>query len=103
MMYGGPRRGGKMLAIREALRKYPGNILHIKRGEEPMLEMHIKCRFCGREYTLLMPAKAYTDWKHGAAIQDALPMLSPGERELLISGICGDCFDALTKELDDDD
>lgn len=97
-LYGGSRRNGKILAIRDVLKKYPGNILHIKRGEEPMLELHIKCKFCDRDYTLLMPAEAYVAYAHGAATQDALPMLSLGERELLISGICEDCFNALTSE-----
>lgn len=31
-------------------------------------------------------------------IQDAIPSLSVDDRELLISGICGPCFDSLFKE-----
>ena len=102
ILYGGPRRGGRTLAIKEALSRCQGNILHCKRGEKTMLEGHVECKSCHRTYALRMPVDAYAQWMCGAAIQNALPMLSPGERELLISGICEDCFDALTKELDDD-
>ena len=103
IIYGRPRRGGgKMLAIKEALSKCSGNILRVKRGEKTMLEVHIECKSCHRTYALRMPVEAYAQWMCGAAIQDALPMLSPGECELLISGICEECFNALTKELDDD-
>jgi hypothetical protein len=32
-------------------------------------------------------------WEGGALIQDALGYLTADERELLISGTCGACFD----------
>ena len=32
-------------------------------------------------------------WEDGKFIQDAMPYLTAGERELLISATCGDCFD----------
>ena len=35
------------------------------------------------------------DWCNGKYIQDACPYLSPAERELLISQMCGNCFDGL--------
>lgn len=34
-------------------------------------------------------------WIGGEPIQTALPQLNVTEREMLISGICGDCFDSL--------
>jgi hypothetical protein len=34
-------------------------------------------------------------WEGGELIQDAMPYLSAGERELLISGICETCFDKI--------
>jgi len=33
--------------------------------------------------------------EEGELIQNALPYLSADERELLISGICGGCFDKM--------
>jgi hypothetical protein len=36
------------------------------------------------------------DWKMGSGlIQDLMPYLSEGERELLISGFCGSCFNQI--------
>ena len=34
-------------------------------------------------------------WENGALIQDAMPYLSADDREILISGICGECFDKI--------
>lgn len=42
--------------------------------------------------------KDYISWKNGELIQKAMPYLSPGERELLISQVCSDCFDSVTYE-----
>ncbi len=37
----------------------------------------------------------YKAWENGKVIQDAMPYLTPGEREVLISGTCGSCFDKM--------
>lgn len=56
----------------------------------------IQCRNCGVTYSLLYNHEDMVDWLSGSIfIQDAMPYLSPSERELLISGICGDCFDEI--------
>jgi hypothetical protein len=34
-------------------------------------------------------------WKGGKPIQDAFPYLAPSLREILMTGICGECFDKL--------
>ena len=36
--------------------------------------------------------------KSGKLIQNFFPKLTPGEREILISGICGKCFDKMFPE-----
>ena len=56
------------------------------------------CVMCKREIELLVPEYAYIEWKNGMYIQDAMSMLTPDERELLISGTCGECFDKLYPE-----
>lgn len=53
------------------------------------------CCECGKEYNFEVPREAALYWANGARIQDAMPMLSPNERELLISGICETCFDKI--------
>ena len=37
----------------------------------------------------------YQSWQNGKLIQDAMPYLTISQRELLISGICGTCFDKM--------
>lgn len=37
-------------------------------------------------------------WESGELIQRAMPSVSEADRELLISGICGKCFDELFAE-----
>ena len=64
-----------------------------------MKEILTTCRTCGDEHKLTVPAGAYKAWWYGdVLIQDAMPELSAGQRELLISGTCGRCFDATFSE-----
>ena len=34
-------------------------------------------------------------YRHGAHVQDAMPYLTAGEREILISGLCERCFNEI--------
>ena len=64
-----------------------------------ILELVLTCRSCGEEHIVAVPMEAYRSWRQGhMMIQDALPMLSLDERELLMSGICGKCFDKMFGE-----
>lgn len=67
-------------------------------SEMKQLVLQIKCIECGSVHRLNVSKQGYEMWQDGALIQGALPELSPSERELLISQICCDCFDKLTKE-----
>lgn len=55
----------------------------------------VKCIRCGCTHTLIVPERGYDDWRSGALIQHALPSLSDADRELLISRVCGLCFDRM--------
>tara|TARA_R100000908_G_C3725229_1_gene126532 strand:+ start:553 stop:765 length:213 start_codon:yes stop_codon:yes gene_type:complete len=55
----------------------------------------VPCRLCQETTDLEVNFQGFVNWKAGEFIQDALPELSADERELLISGTCGTCFDAL--------
>lgn len=47
-------------------------------------------------YDISVDEDAYRNWQNGEGfIQDIMPELSPGERELLISQICDNCFSML--------
>ena len=56
----------------------------------------IECQDCHRWFFLPGITPEQVDrWRCGALIQDVLPQLSPGERELFISGECEDCFELI--------
>jgi len=57
------------------------------------------CQRCGKFQTFLVDINDLNRWNtRKALIQDAMPYLSAGEREFLISGMCEQCFDKLTSE-----
>ena len=51
------------------------------------------CPFCGESTRLLVPKRGYEQWLRGKHIQQAMPEVSPGDRERLISGTCSPCWD----------
>ena len=63
------------------------------------------CRECNRRYTLMVNLEDYKDWQWGEprvntelakkTIQRVMPYLTADERELMISGVCGECYDKL--------
>lgn len=57
---------------------------------------HVPCGKCGNIFTLMYNRQDMTDWLSGSGnIQTILHYLTAGERELLLSGFCGDCFDEM--------
>lgn len=56
-----------------------------------MNKIDIRCPFCGATHSVLVDDASFLRWQAGALIQDAMPDLSPTEREQLISGLCPDC------------
>lgn len=57
--------------------------------------MSILCGGCGECKILSAPAANWNAYWSGALVQNAFPDMSPDDRELLISGICGPCYDSL--------
>lgn len=51
-----------------------------------------QCPICGRANEIEVNDMDYLDWKDGTLAQDAFPYLDANEREMLISGICPDCW-----------
>jgi hypothetical protein len=60
------------------------------------------CGGCGTFHDIVVEEIDYVKWRHGTRIQNAFPYLSLDLRELLISGICGDCYDKMF-ELSEDE
>lgn len=54
-----------------------------------------RCPFCGRGNEVEVNEMDYLDWSDGELAQVAFPYLSANEHEMLISGICPDCWDGM--------
>lgn len=52
-----------------------------------------RCPVCKKKDVVVVPAKAYAQIARGVSVQIAWPDSTDNEREPLISGIHGRCFD----------
>lgn len=59
------------------------------------VQLTVICRLCRTPHEITTARENYIAWLNGKLIQNAMPDLSSAERELLISGKCGDCFDKM--------
>lgn len=58
--------------------------------------LDVTCRRCGITYQIIADLSDVEAWMSGSGyIQDVLAYLSPAEREMLISGICDNCWKRL--------
>ena len=65
-----------------------------------MLVLEKTCEVCHTTYKIRVVESDYKLWQAGRMlIQDALPELTDDERELLLSGVCGTCFDRIFKHI----
>ena len=55
------------------------------------IDIEITCPFCGADHTVEVNLAQYEAWQNGELIQNAMPDLTPTEREQLISGLCPKC------------
>jgi hypothetical protein len=55
----------------------------------------VKCRQCKQDVEVPATEDQIKRWRAGELIQRAMPNLTADEREILISGICGTCFDRM--------
>lgn len=60
------------------------------------MEISRKCPDCNKFNTVVVNERDYNVWCLGDTnVQDAFPSLSADEREILLTGICGSCWDRL--------
>jgi len=50
------------------------------------------CPLCGKTVNIYVKTVNYKAWCFGAQAQTAFPYLSASAREMLISGICPECY-----------
>lgn len=63
----------------------------------------VRCRECAEIIEFDAPVEGMRRWRAGEFIQDAMPDLACDYRELLISGICPDCWAELFGEDEDEE
>lgn len=57
--------------------------------------MNFKCKICEDEFDLDVTSSQLFQWKQGALIQRVFSYLNADERELIMTGMCGKCYDEL--------
>jgi hypothetical protein len=57
--------------------------------------MKVACSQCSEIFDIRIRTEDVKKWQSGALIQNVMPYLSDDQRELLISGTCGKCFDKI--------
>ena len=62
------------------------------------MRLAMSCLKCGGIVRIDVNAYDLEKWFQGEYIQDAMPYLNADEREILISGHCGPCYDVLYSE-----
>lgn len=67
-----------------------------------MITIKKTCVMCKTNHELQVNDQDLVRLQNGEHIQDVMPYLSADERELLISGICGKCFDKVFEDDEED-
>ena len=63
-----------------------------------MLVIKRSCVVCSKQLVVRVPKEGYDQWINGLSIQKAMPHVSDSDREVLLSGICSECFDKIFAE-----
>lgn len=66
----------------------------IRNGDRCKVE--VECLHgCGKKFELDVATKDLVAWRNGTLIQNAMPYLTPDQRELLITNTCGECWNKM--------
>lgn len=58
------------------------------------------CKFCNKEVLITVDEEDIKKYENGALIQQAFPYLTSDEREIMLSGMCGDCWEKYMESFD---
>jgi hypothetical protein len=73
------------------------------KGETLILTIR-PCPSCRQSHKLTVNQFAFENWADRfASLEEAFPELTPAQRELLLTGIDGECWDKAVPEGDDDE
>lgn len=67
-----------------------------------MTTIKTQCPICGKESNVEVEFEDYLKFQNGELIHNCFPYLSIEDREKLITGICGKCWNTIFNESDDD-
>jgi hypothetical protein len=56
------------------------------------LTLKVFCTCCDATCNVNISQAAFAKWKAGHTAEEAMPELSPGERTIMVTGICDICF-----------
>lgn len=59
------------------------------------------CRLCNEEHEIFVDTNDFIDWQEGKYVQQVWPNLTADDREVMISGTCGPCFDKMFGDEDE--
>ena len=66
--------------------------------------LDLTCSHCGQLFIINVNKKDFNKYiNHEEYIQDAMPYLTAGERELILSKTCNDCYNKMFGLEDDDE
>lgn len=71
--------------------------------QDGMTTLRVTCPSCREQYEVTAPTDGLHAWSDGTLIQNALPDLTPSQREGLITGTCQTCWDEMWAYLEDED
>lgn len=61
------------------------------------------CKFCKKPIQVAIPKAELYAYNQGGYIQESMKSVSVNDREFLMSGTCGPCWDEIWKEPDDEE
>ena len=61
------------------------------------------CISCSQPQTVQVKIAELARYRNGGYVQDCFPHLGADEREFLVSGICGKCWDSMFPDIEEDE
>lgn len=59
------------------------------------------CWICNEEHEIFVDTNDFIEWQEGKYIQNVWPHLNADDREVMISGTCGPCYDKMFGDEDE--
>jgi len=65
----------------------------IEKTDKDKVSIPVTCSNCGKRVFIKVFPEDLTKFQNGALVQEAFPYLEPEKRELILTGLCPDCWD----------